>query len=53
MKKFNTIIENIMTKNLIKTQSEGDIPEIIEILKFLNYDGTVSFRDIDSALGVH
>ena len=40
-----------MTKNSIKPQSEGDIPEIIEILKFLNYDGTVSYHDIDSAMG--
>lgn len=39
-----------MTDSSHKFQSEGDIPEIIEILKFLNYDGTVSFRDIDSAI---
>ena len=52
MKNFNTLIEIIMTKTSIKPQSEGEIPEIIEILKFLNYDGTVSFHDMDSALVV-
>ena len=41
-----------MTDNLNKPQSEGDIPEIIEILIFLNYDGTVSFHDIDSPITV-
>lgn len=41
-----------MTDNSHKLQSEGDIPEIIEILKFLNYDGTVSFHDIDSAMAI-
>jgi len=41
-----------MTDNSNKPQSEGDIPEIIEILKYLNYDGTVSFHNIDSAMTV-
>ncbi|MFX0125448.1 MAG: hypothetical protein ACFFAE_17640 [Candidatus Hodarchaeota archaeon] len=41
-----------MTKNSNKAQSDGAIPEIIEILEFLNYDGTVSFHDIDSAVAV-
>ncbi|MFX0125045.1 MAG: hypothetical protein ACFFAE_15545 [Candidatus Hodarchaeota archaeon] len=41
-----------MSDNLHKPQSEGDIPEIIEILKFLNYDGTVTIHDIDSAMTV-
>jgi hypothetical protein len=41
-----------MNDNSHKIQSEGDIPEIIEILKFLNYDGTVSFHDIDSPITV-
>lgn len=41
-----------MTDNSNKAQSEGDIPEIIEILEFLKYDGTVSFHDIDSAMTV-
>ncbi len=41
-----------MIKNSNKPQSEGDITEIIEILKFLNYDGTVGFHDIDSAKAV-
>jgi len=50
MKKYFIIIENKMTNNSNNPQSEGDITDIIEILKLLNYDGTVSFHDIDSAL---
>jgi len=41
-----------MRSNPNKLQSEGDITEIVEILKFLNYDGTVSFLDIDSIVAV-
>jgi hypothetical protein len=52
MMKYFILIENTMIKNPNKPQSEGDITEIIEMLKFLNYDGTVSFHDIDSTMAV-
>lgn len=42
-----------MTKKSNKPQTEGNITDIIEVLKFLNYDGTISFHDIDSAVAVH
>lgn len=42
-----------MIKNSNKPQNEGDITDIIEVLEFLNYDGTISFHDIDSTVAVH
>ncbi|MHA2244752.1 MAG: hypothetical protein ACXADY_07255 [Candidatus Hodarchaeales archaeon] len=36
-----------MTYNSNNPQSEKEITSIIEILTFLNYDGTVNLYDID------
>jgi hypothetical protein len=48
MKKILMISEKKMTNNS-NNQSEKEISDIIEILEFLNYDGTVNLYNVDFA----
>ncbi len=49
MKKNLIISEEKMTQNSNIPQSEEEITDVIEILTFLNYDGTVNLYGIDPA----